>query len=489
MVCELAIVAILGVQYFLILYIIAPLAWQNPGWQTSWLMLQRTMNNNSEFQIKLVEWLGGGVEGDIDDLTFASISIDAGDHVATRVLDNLSKTVRDTIRVSAYELAAWLAFNWWRLRWETEGDDISWGMSHKISGTGGGYRWPDLTFASDGETVQVHSRQTGSRYKSQLINYISDFNIRVHADEFEMAIDGFIQAVVGRLRSSGAEIEGIKDDAEALIQLWEDVCSERSDPESATWRKLEAMMGCDPGEAPEDLMEMLQKASSSYGKAAIEELVAASRDIPLGNLEKLWDESSSQAIKIKIPGVNEIRNRVEEEQASYYVLPWQRATRVAATVRQMWEIEPGPLPSSVLLDRLNISKKRWGSRKGYSSVKASAGLRNGTDTDLSVFMYRKYDTGNRFDLARLVGDHIDTLASEERLLPSTKAKTARQKFQRVFAQELLCPFKDLQDSLSTDRPDEDDIERVAEEYGVSPRTVESTLVSKRVLPWGSVFES
>ena len=178
-----------------------------------------------------------------------------------------------------------------------------------------------------------------------------------------------------------------------------------------------------------------------------------------------------------------------EDRANYYVVPWQRATSAAAAVRQIWALDPGPLSSDVFLDRLGISQKQWHSCENSSAVKASAGLRNGTDTDLAVFMHRKHDTGRRFDLTRLVGDHIDTLASEERLLPSTRAKTARQKFQRAFAQELLCPYEDLQVSLDTDSPDEDDIDRVAEEYGVSTRMIESTLVNKRMLARDSVFES
>ena len=248
------------------------------------------MDSTPKFQIELVDWLGDGADGDINGLTFASISIAAGDCIATKVLDNLSQTVRDSIRVSAFDLAAWFASNWWRLRWEPEPrksieHESAWGVSHNVTGTGGGYRWPDLTFASDGETVQVRSRQTGNRYKSQLIDYLADFRIRVPADDFEAAIDRFLQAVIGRLQSSDMKAEGVKGDAEALIQLWTEVCNERSDPESTAWRKLEAMMGCDPDEAPEELMEVIQKAESTYGKAAIEELVAASRDIPLGKLE------------------------------------------------------------------------------------------------------------------------------------------------------------------------------------------------------------
>jgi hypothetical protein len=54
-------------------------------------------------------------------------------------------------------------------------------------------------------------------------------------------------------------------------------------------------------------------------------------------------------------------------------------------------------------------------------------------------------------LARLVAEHLRA-GLEERLLPATDAKTARQKFQRAFAQEFLCPFEELTQYLETEDP-------------------------------------
>ena len=63
-------------------------------------------------------------------------------------------------------------------------------------------------------------------------------------------------------------------------------------------------------------------------------------------------------------------------------------------------------------------------------------------------MRRPHRTSQRFDLARLVGDHFWAMGNGDMLLPATLAVTARQKFQRAFAQELLCPFEDVRERMA-----------------------------------------
>ena len=65
--------------------------------------------------------------------------------------------------------------------------------------------------------------------------------------------------------------------------------------------------------------------------------------------------------------------------------------------------------------------------------------------------------------------------------PLTKTSTARQKFQRTFAQSLLCPFEDLKAYLETDHPDEDDIAAAAVHFHVANRVVETVLVNKKLI--------
>ena len=86
-------------------------------------------------------------------------------------------------------------------------------------------------------------------------------------------------------------------------------------------------------------------------------------------------------------------------------------------------------------------------------------------------------TGRRFAVGRLLGDYLAT-TDAGRLLPATATKTARQKIQRAFAQQLLCPVDDLKAFLDTDYPNDDQIEEAASEFDVSPLLIKTTLVNQ-----------
>ena len=75
--------------------------------------------------------------------------------------------------------------------------------------------------------------------------------------------------------------------------------------------------------------------------------------------------------------------------------------------------------------------------------------------------------------------------------PSTDLSTARQKFQRAFAAEFLCPIDELKAFLDDDYS-ESAIEDAAAHFDVSERTVESPLANNGVLssvPVPDVLES
>lgn len=91
----------------------------------------------------------------------------------------------------------------------------------------------------------------------------------------------------------------------------------------------------------------------------------------------------------------------------------------------------------------------------------------------------KRETGRRFELARLVGDRLlgDRMdRPAERLFPATRAYSYRQKMQRAFAAELLCPFAAV-DEMSGGDYSEDRQNDVAEHFGVSPMTIRTQLVN------------
>ena len=84
-------------------------------------------------------------------------------------------------------------------------------------------------------------------------------------------------------------------------------------------------------------------------------------------------------------------------------------------------------------------------------------------------------TGRRFEVARLLADSL-VVPTDDRLRPATGAYTYRQKMQRAFAAELLCPVQSLVGFLEEDFS-EDAREEAAERFGVSPLAVTWVLVN------------
>src|SRR5215212_3124138 len=70
---------------------------------------------------------------------FGAIGLGYGNVWLTQVNDTFVNRVRSKPLLSAYHLAEWLAWNWWRLRWEPRSPRPDWAFAHKLATIGGGY--------------------------------------------------------------------------------------------------------------------------------------------------------------------------------------------------------------------------------------------------------------------------------------------------------------------------------------------------------------
>ncbi|MBV5327846.1 MAG: hypothetical protein JZU65_09435 [Chlorobium sp.] len=89
-------------------------------------------------------------------------------------------------------------------------------------------------------------------------------------------------------------------------------------------------------------------------------------------------------------------------------------------------------------------------------------------------------------LLRLVGDRLYS-PDTDKFLPVTTVNTARQKFQRAFAQEFLCPSNALKDFIGEDFGEEK-LDEAAHYFNVSTRVIETTLVNKGFIDRRSLFD-
>ena len=83
-------------------------------------------------------------------------------------------------------------------------------------------------------------------------------------------------------------------------------------------------------------------------------------------------------------------------------------------------------------------------------------------------------------LARMICDAI-IAPDEDKILSATTNKTARQKTQRAFAAELLCPIELLKESLGNDYNNRDSWADVADDLKVSVLVVQSQLANHNII--------
>lgn len=438
-------------------------------------LLNDGISNEQTFAIDY-EWLPNEHGDGGEQSTLAALTISVGDSCATEVEDIFAKTVRSSARLSAFPLAEWFAANWWRLLWEPEAGDntktYSWSASHKVGNAGSGYVWPDLSFSSDWQSVHVRSRPT-TRCQFEPIRYLNGFDQSISIRDFERGVEDFINATIGRLSS-------LHEHHTELSDLWNEVLEERRDPAMSERRRLEACMGYDPDEAPFNVLDNLMEVMCSYGKCAIQEMAADSGQLASRQVDELYNHAIQNVLIADVPKCHDIQKSLGTTQSA---IPWKRAEIAAQIAREAWGLT-APVSTKDFCDILNIQEQKFMDEDFASRQPLFAGFRNASNPhEFSISLNSRRETSRRFALARLVGDSI-VADEDERLMPGTRAMTDRQKFQRAFAQELLCPFESLLEYEFFDegKPiDDDEIDEAAHYFTVSPLLVKTLLVNKGLL--------
>src|SRR5271157_1425079 len=437
-----------------------------------------------EFKIEVGEWIPTEGGDPFERETTAEISIRVGPHQVTEVDDRRAKAVRQTIRASAGLLAVWLLSNWWRLRWEPyraadQVDSLDWGMSHSIAASGGGYVWPPMTFLeSDGVRMLLTCEAYATRDTEQFvaIRYLNSFTEVIDATSFEAGVVSFVDSVLARLHSR-------KIQHSVLHDLWADVLAERRYPTSVLRRKLEALLGLNPDEQEKLISSLVTQWRRKVGSEALEEIAAATE---IARVESVLDAVSraAQAVRTyaEIASFSDVREWTHAHPSLTKSIPWQLGRETAYVLRDLWNLGRKPVTNSDIADRLQVPRSKLD--EVNESVPFSFGIRGRSEEKLGFVLTRRHEHSRRFDIARLIGDHL-VVESSDSWKPATHSLTARQKFQRAFAAEFLLPSETLVQRYSSpirlDDLGEIAIE-VAEEYNVSQQVVIYHLENRGLLP-------
>jgi hypothetical protein len=375
--------------------------------------------------------------------------------------------------LAAYPLAMWLAGSWWRLRWESlppRGPTPEWHLSHDMSAASGAFRWPSVKFLSDGENVQISARPSFPATLQRLLCPEAPDEL-VSGRDFESAVDVFVGQVCARLQDLG--ITGTP-----LQRVWREVRLERGAPELAEFRQLEAILGFDPDEATPQLMGRFISLHDEAGSSAAEEIAhAAAGDTPqhvLDGVLRLVQQLECEGRVNVSPGVREAAARLRATHAP----AWVRGSRLAQALRRIDGLAGRLLSNKDLAGLLQLPEEVLRQGKLAQRAPLSIGVRN-TDSDrIGFFFAKQHSTARRFEAARLLGDYLMAPAADQ-WLPATDASTFRQKAQRAFAAELLCPIEELKHFLDGDFSEES-ILLASDHFQASPLMLQTHLASHYV---------
>lgn len=429
--------------------------------------------DNSKLRFELAEWAPYRDSDKKIGETTARFSMYVDDICLTKCEDGVSGTVHDHVFVSLYPLAMWFAFCWWRLHYEILPDrvDHDWRMSHEISSANEGFVWPTVRFAPDQDEVHIWARASQSPQQISL-RYLNGLE-QPHAvprQQFAKAVSDLIERVILRLENIGLHNTD-------LVQLWEIVQSDQKDPQTHQKRLIEAKLGFDPEECPEDMIRQAIALEKMLGVNSFSEIAGAYAGENGGRTDSISALADSRGVKGDPDNIPDLKLKTDAH------APWQSAVAAAKELRKKIGRPKGKLADAQLYDLLGLSASAIEKWQPVGRAKASlAGRTNGRV--MKFIPRRSYPTSRRFELARFVGDYL-RMREDMALLKKTDTQpwlvtadvsTVRQKFQRAFAAEFLCPIEDLKEFLGDDFSISA-VEDAADEFQISEVAVNSLLMN------------
>lgn len=429
---------------------------------------------DNSFRIS-ADWLHATPAGERD---IAHIRIDAGQETLTRVLERESGDLRPYLKASAITLAFWLADNWWRLRYETLSGSRpthDWRLRHELPSVGGGSIWPPILFYGTGSRT-VCAPAFGPRPSTGPIRFIEPETVHImSAEVFESAVD----QLLGNVLHNAAHAK----DATALNQTIGVLLAERADPAVTAWRALEARLGFDPDDAPVELIEQLGRYEAVLGREAVEEAAAA---VPGDNaaqiLRLVVDASKSSPLRISLRAAHDVDiSNLDPREPT-----WRWGEMAARRIRACLGISDGPFNDAAFSALLEAPWAQVQATPATAFKLPYSALLRADQDDAGVALKMRPRVHRRFELARVIGDAI--WSKHQAFGVISRATTERQKFQRAFAQSLLCPFSEVRRYVDLEQPTDEQINRAASDLGVHRTVVETLLVHKNVLPRETLME-
>ncbi|MEG3087422.1 hypothetical protein [Sphingomonas sp. PB4P5] len=401
----------------------------------------------------------------------ANVRIAAHGHLLTQILEMRYHRYRDSFRASVVSLAFWFADNWWRLRYEPLGAPslatIDWRLRHEMSSGSADELWPSIMIYGGGPRVMLAST-LGTPRDEPGIRYLPWQPLSMLGKEYEDGVDALFEQVLGNCARYV--------DAEAFKVLIGQLDIERKDEALAGWRRLEACLGFDPDKAPDRVVEAMTAYEEQLGAESVEEAaIAAPGQSAPATLQTVLAAAGASNIEIDLSLIAKTAAEIDDP---YGQTPWRAAEDAAMALRDALA-----LPDIIKNDTLGgLLQTRWSDLKAATATARDLpyAVRVPSTHDRShVALKMVPQVDRRFELARIIGDSLWTRGGGLGVV--SRARSDRQKYQRAFAQALLCPMRSLAKMIDLDNPTEAQIDHAARRHNVRDKVIETILVNRGIL--------
>lgn len=414
---------------------------------------------------------GKGIEGAELSATFASLRIDVRDQLLTYVIDDRAQTIRDSIFVPLYPVAEWLVTNWWFIKYESENPkkkaDPAFSQRHSWGATDG-YTLPDLTITPSGsQTHLAWSRRSASRTR---LAFLNEGHAIVDRKQFMQDCADFIDKVTSRLLACGIESTFLQDEWAAI---------QTTDEDESEFCALSAGLGWDPYDLDDARQSHVVTLADQLGPLSAEAVPAIDSSTPLEDCSAILAAISvARTDGLRLPsGLPFI-----PDERSNGRPPWRAGYDLARRARSELGLDGQPIPNTELLaealgqsaatlkqtPRPMVPLERLALIDGVVTRGAQGGV--------SFGLKSRRQLGWRFlfcrALAEAISGHGDALV--------TRGNTERQQRNRAFAAEFLAPSASLGNKISDPVVDEEQVDDLAEEFGVSSWVISHQIENHRI---------
>ena len=423
-----------------------------------------------------VEWVDGGLNVAAEErATLCELRIYVSDQNACHFVDFISNEDTDSLIVPAVHLAEGLATDWWLL---FGGRD----REHRIRRYRSGFALPDLSFRSDGSTLEVTGRSLYSENPHLRFPFAGDETLPRSAAE--VILSGFIEKVVDRLAD-----EGVSSSEAALC--WSRVAKSRSDPDEHAFCEASGALGLDPYAISEDDARFIEQAGSVFSQESLIEFLAGVRgkERSASVADHIGQVESRPAAQSDLPELDHIARQIAD-QIRYHDgdRPWAAGYRAARAFRDTLGIGSDRRYSSHAVLAKTLGSAAFEPAVLFSGVRALVSRPDGA-TRIHLHDHRRRsrsaDAGSRsnnFAFARAVGDAV-CFRDTRRSVINDLHHAERQATGRAFAAEFLAPVERVIDMYR----DGYEAEEIADEFDVSTYVIEDQIRNQdRILgcvPW------